>query len=172
MKRLLALSLALLLCMASAAALAEAAPATDPIEVPSVENGTVVPFPDHNFQITLPSDWLVLEITTEQEQRGIIYSCVNPEGTRSFSIAFTVLDAATDLDAVASELAASYDGVQTITINDIPFVQYTVTENDVTGIATLNNAGDGFYQFLFYPTSDSDYSYLALQIAASINTIQ
>ena len=176
MKKMLALLLSLALCLLAVGAVAETAteaPATDSaIEVNPVENGTVVPFADHNFQITLPSDWNVLEVSDDQATAGIIYSCANPEGTRTVSIAYTELAAATDLNAAATELANTYENVQMLTINSIPFVSYSIKENDVNGIATLNAAGTGLYQFLFYPASDEDYGSLALQIAASIDTIQ
>jgi hypothetical protein len=177
MKKTLALLLAMLLCLLTVGAMAEAAateaPAdTQAIEVPAVENGTVVPFPDHNFQITLPSDWNVLEVSEDQTAAGVIFSCANPEGTRTFTIAFTTLDTATDLTSVATELASAYENVQTLTINQIPFVSYDISASDVTGIATLDASGLGLYQFVFYPASDADYGTLALQIAASINTIQ
>ena len=178
MKKILSLVLALMMCAFAVSAMAETAAATDStadssvIEISPVENGTVVPFTDHNFQITLPSDWVVLETTTEQTDAGIIFSCANPDGTRTFSIAYAQLDAAIDTEALATELAASYENVQMVTINDIPVVTYTVSANDVNGIATLNTDGTGLYQFVFYPASDAEYTDLSMQIAASINTIQ
>ncbi len=172
MKKILTLLLATLMLFLATGALAEAAATSAPIEVPPVDNGTVVPFADHNFQITLPSDWNVLTVTEEQAAVGIIYSCANPEGTRTFSIAFTDFGTATDMDTVAASLAAAYQNVQTVTINSIPFVSYEIPANDVAGIATLNAAGSGMYQFVFYPASDAEYGKLAAQIAASITTIE
>lgn len=55
LKKLFALLLALVLVFPVFSAVAETATGSDVIEVPAVENGTVVPFADHNFQITLPS---------------------------------------------------------------------------------------------------------------------
>ena len=172
MKRLFALLLALVLVFPVFSAVAETATGTDAIEVPAVENGTVVPFTDHNFQITLPSDWNVLEVTDEQAATGILFSCANPENTRSFTVAYTELDAATDIQSVADALATTYENVQLLTINDIPVVSYVMSENDVMSIATLNASGIGMYQFVFYPASDAEYVTLAEQIAASINTIE
>lgn len=173
MKRILAVALSMLMIFGVCGAMAETATATEqPIEVPVVENGTVVPFADYNFQVTLPSDWNVLEVTQDQANAGIIYSCANPEGTRTFTIAYTEFQAATDMDTVATALAASYANVQRMTINDIPFVTYDIAENDVTGIITLGSSGMGMYQFVFYPASDEAYGPLALQIAASITAIQ
>ncbi len=170
MRKALALFLTLVMLTLITGAMAENN--TDVQEVAPIENGTVVPFTDHHFQITLPSDWNVLEISEEQAAAGIIYSCANPEGTRSFTVAYTALDAATDMDSVTAALAAEYQNVQQLTINDIPFVSYDIAENDVTGIATLDASGAGMYQFVFYPASDADYGTLALQIAASITSIE
>ena len=170
MKKLLSLLLVLTLSLFAVAAFAETA--NNAVEIAPLENGTVVPFTDYNFQITLPSDWNVLEVTEEQAANGIIYSCANPESTRSFTVAYTELETATTLDAVATELAAAYQNVQSLTINGIPFVSYDIAEHDVTGIVTLGGTGVGLYQFVFYPASDSDYGPLALQIASSIDSIQ
>ncbi len=172
MKKLFALLLALVLVFPVFSAVAETATGSDVIEVPAVENGTVVPFADHNFQITLPSDWNVLEVTDDQAATGIFFNCANPESTRSFTIAYSEFEAATDIQSVAEALATTYENVQLVTINDIPFVSYVVSESDVMGIAPLNASGIGMYQFVFYPASDTDYSTLAEQIAASINTIE
>jgi len=172
MKKILPLLLAVMMLFLSANAFAEAAAAENAIEVPAVENGTVVPFTDYNFQITLPSDWNVLEVTEEQAAAGIIFSCANPESTRSFTVAYTEFEEATDIDAVAAALAESYTNVQKMTINGIPYITYEIAENDVTGIVTLGGTGIGMYQFVFYPTSDAEYGPLALQIAASITSIQ
>ncbi|MEA4998174.1 MAG: hypothetical protein VB087_02170 [Candidatus Limiplasma sp.] len=171
MKKVLSLLMALFMVAFVTGALAEVT-ADAPIEVPVVENGTVVPFQDYNFQITLPSDWNVLEVSEEQAATGIISSFANPEGTRSLTIAYTEFETATDIDSVAAELASTYQNVQTMTINEIPFVSYQIAENDVAGIVTLGASGVGMYQFVFYPASDAEYGSLAMQIAASIDSIQ
>ena len=171
MKKISILFLAVVMIFLSASAFAETASTENAIEVATIENGTVVPFTDYNFQITLPSEWNVLEVTAEQAETGIIFSCANPESTRSFTVAYTEFEQATDIDAVATALAESYTNVQKLTINGIPFVSYDISDNDVTGIVTLGGSGIGMYQFVFYPASDADYGPLALQIAASITSI-
>lgn len=173
MKKLLALLLSVMLCLIAVSALAEDANTPEEtVEVPLVENGTEVPFADYNFQLTLPSDWNVLELTDEQISTGVIYSCANPEGTRSFTVSYSELEEAYDINTLADELASAYENVQVLTINEIPCVSYTISDNDVAGIVTLGASGVGLYQFVFYPASDADYSYLAMQIAASIQSIQ
>ncbi len=171
MKKTLGLFLAIMMMLVLVnGAIAETNP--DVLEVAAVENGTVVPFTDYNFQITLPSDWISLEVSDEQAATGIIFSCANPDSTRSFTVAYSELEQATDIDAVASELAATYQNVKEFTINDVPFVSYEIADNDVAGLVTLGASGVGLYQFVFYPASDADYSELALQIAASITSIE
>jgi hypothetical protein len=170
MRKALALVLTVMMLVLTTGAVAENDSSV--LEVAPVENGTVVPFADYHFQITLPSDWNVLEISEEQSAAGIIYSCANPDSTRSFTVAYTEFDEATDMDSVAAALATTFQNVQQLTINDIPFVSYDIAENDVTGIVTLGASGLGMYQFVFYPTSDADYGTLALQIAASITAIE
>lgn len=171
MKKILALLLAMVMCFCVVSAMAEEAPA-EAVEIPVVEGGTWVPFTDYGFQICLPSDWNVMEITEEQTASGIIFSCANPEATRSFTVAYSEFEAATDIQTIAEGLATTYPEVQLMTINGMDFVTYSVTENDVVGIATLGGSGIGMYQFVFYPASDTDYGTLALQIAASITAIE
>ena len=56
MKKVLTLFLTVMMIILSSSAFAEVTATENAIEVPVVENGTVVPFTDYNFQITLPSD--------------------------------------------------------------------------------------------------------------------
>ena len=171
MKKMSAMVLAIMMMLALVnGAMAETA--ADALEVPTVENGTEVPFTDYNFQITLPSDWISLDVSADQAATGIIFSCANPESTRSFTVAYTELEQATDMDSVASELAATYTNVKELTMNDVPYVSYEIAESDVIGLVTLGASGVGLYQFVFYPASDADYGELALQIAASITSIE
>ena len=172
MRKIFALMLAALMLLGTTEALAEQATTENAVEVAPVENGVAVPFEDYNFQIMLPGDWNMLEVSDEDAQTGVIYKCANPESTRALTIAYTELDEATDMAGVEAELAAVYENVQALTINDISFVSYDIAEQDVTGIVTLGGSGVGLYQFVFYPASDADYGPLALQIAASITSIE
>lgn len=168
MKKLISLLLTVVLCLSACSfAFAE-----DVVEVDLCENGAWVPFTDYGFQVYLPSDWLVLETTDEQTASGVIAVFASPDGARTFNVAYTEFDEATDLDAVSEELAANYDNVALLTINNTDYVTYDIPENDVTGLCTLGGSGIGFYQFVFYPASDEEYGQLAVQIAASLSTIE
>ena len=174
MKKLIALLVALLMLLCSFAALAEDGEETAPeaITVELVENGTWVPFADYNFQICLPSDWNVLELTDEQTQTGVIAGYAAADGARVCYVSYTEFEAATDIQTVAEQLAASFEGVKLITINDLPFITYALTEQDMVGLCTLGGSGIGFYQFLFAPASDAEFQTIAESIAAYITTIE
>ena len=175
MKKLIALLVALMMTLCCFSALAEDAAedtAPEAITVELVENGAWVPFADYNFQICLPSDWNVLQLTDEQTQSGVIAGYASADGARSCWISYTEMAEATDIETVAEQLSASYEGVQLITINDVPFVTYTIAEQDLVGLCTLGGSGVGFYQFLFTPASDAEYLPMAESIAASISAIE
>ncbi len=165
MKKLLTVILSVLLVLCSVTAMAE----ENVITVDLVENGTWVAFDDYGFNVCLPSDWNVLEISEEAAEVGIIFSCQAPDSARSFTIAYNDLEAASDIETIAAGLAATYENVQVISINGIPYAAYEIAANDVTGIVALSQDGTALYQFVFYPASDSEFAPLALQIAASIN---
>lgn len=166
-KRTLAMLLALALCVCAASAVAE-----ETVEIPVIEDGTWVAFEDYGFEICLPSDWNVMEVTEDQAAVGVHFSCINPEQTRSFTLAYNDLDEATDAQALAAQLATVYSEVQLVNINGLDFVSYTIPEQDVTGILTLGGEGTGLHQFVFTPASDADYGPLAVQIAASISPLE
>lgn len=165
MKKLLTVILSMMLVLSSVTAIAE----ENVITVDLIEDGTWVTFDDYGFHVCLPSDWNVLEITAEAAEVGIIFSCQAPDSERSFTIAYNDLEAATDIETIAAGLATTQENVNTISINGIPYATYDIAANDVTGIVALSQDGTALYQFVFYPSSDSDFAPLALQIAASIN---
>jgi hypothetical protein len=61
--------------------------------------------------------------------------------------------------------------VQVLTINEIPCVSYTISDNDVAALLHLAHQVLAF-TIRVLSSSDADYSYLAMQIAASIQSIQ
>ena len=164
MKKILTVILSMMLVICSVTAIAE----ENVVTVDLVENGTWVTFDDYGFHVCLPSDWNVLEITEEAAEVGIIFSCQAPDSERSFTIAYNDLEAATDIETIAADLAATHENVNIISINGIPYATYDIVANDVIGIVALSQDGTALYQFVFYPSSDSEFAPLAVQIAASI----
>ena len=161
MKKLLTLVLIAMLALTSSAALAESdAPANAAFE------GTWVQFED-GFEVYLPSDWLVLDVTDEMIQSGVFYAVASPDGARNMQVGWTEEAGAEDANAVKAELETTYTDVEILNINGIDFVTYFDAQNDSTGIVALGVNGDMFV-FNFYPASDEEFAPIAVTIATSI----
>mgnify|MGYP000847473576 CR=1 FL=1 len=161
MKKLMSLLLVLALSFGCVAAMAETeAPANAAFE------GTWVQFED-GFEVYLPSDWLVLEVTQDMIDSGIFYAVSSPDGARSMQVAWAEsVDAATAED-VKVQLEGSYEGVEILNFNGVDFVSYSDSVNDCTGIAALDPNG-GMFMFNFFPASDEAFGPVAVTIATSI----
>ena len=161
MKKLVTLILIAMLALTSTAALAESdAPANAAFE------GTWVQFED-GFEVYLPSDWLVVDVTDEMIQSGVFYAVASPDGARNMQVGWTEDAGAEDADTVKAGLESSYTDVEVLNINGIDFVTYTDAQNDSTGIVALGVNGDMFV-FNFYPASDEEFAPIAVTIATSI----
>lgn len=161
MKRIMSLLLVLALSFGCIAAMAEAeAPQNAAFE------GTWVQFED-GFEVYLPSDWLVLDVTQEMADAGIFYAVSSPDGARSMQVAWAEsVDAATAED-VKAQLETTYSGVEILNINGVDFVSYDDLDSDCAGIAALDPNG-GMFLFNFYPASDEELAPMAATIASSI----
>ncbi|MDD3411397.1 MAG: hypothetical protein PHY12_11385 [Eubacteriales bacterium] len=169
MKKFLAILMTLAMVFGVCSAVAEEIPA---LTADPVENGAVVPFEDYNFQITVPSDWLVLEVSDEQAEAGIIYGFASADQARTLFLSYSEFEEATDIDAVAADIATQYTNVARLTINGIDFVTYDVEASNSSCLGMLGGSGIGFYQFFFTPATDEEYGPLARSIAASISAIE
>ena len=161
MKRVLSYILVALLVFSCTAALAESdAPVNAAFE------GSWVQFED-GFEIYLPNDWLVVDLTDEMLQSGVFYAVTSPDGARSMQVAWSEEAGAEDANEVKTQLEDTYTDVQILNINGIDFVTYEDVRTDSTGIVALGANGDLFV-FNFYPASDEAFGPIALTIATSI----
>ena len=161
MKKLVSFVLIAMLALSCTAALAESdAPADAAFE------GSWVQFED-GFEIYLPNEWMVLDLTDEMIQSGVFYAVASPDGARNMQVAWSEDAGAADANAVKTQLEATYTEVQVLNINGIDFVTYVDAQNDSTGIVALGANGDMFV-FNFYPASDEAYAPIAVTIATSI----
>lgn len=161
MKKLLAIALSLLLVGCAFTAVAQ-----------EQTEGNTFQFEDHNLQFRLPNSWKEMELTQEGIDGGYFFASTNKDQTCSFAVKFTGLGFTTETAAVANEMIKAFGDADIIEINGIEFVSYVVADNDINGMATLNSEGNGLYCFEFYPASNEALAVQALQIAASIDTIQ
>ena len=161
MKKLLSIALIALLVLTATAAFAEtAAPANAAFE------GTWVQFED-GFEIYLPSDWIVSDVTEDMLNAGIFYAVASPDGAHSMQVAWSEDAGATTAEEIKAQMETEYTGVEILNINGIEFVSYENTADDCTGIIALGQNGDMFL-FNFYPNSDEAFAPIAVTIATSI----
>ena len=162
MKKLISGILVALLVLSATAAFAENAAAPEN----AAFEGTWVQFED-GFEIYLPSDWIVSDVTDEMKSAGIFYAVASPDGAHSMQVAWSEDAGAATAEEVKTQMEAVYTGVEILNINGIDFVTYDNATDDCTGIIALGQNGDMFL-FNFYPASDETFAPIALTIAASI----
>ncbi len=167
MKKTLAIIIALMMVL-PIAALAEEAQEAYTVEI--TFDGSYVPFEEDGFQIYLPNEWVVYEITPEWEAQGIFFASGSEDGSQVMMLSSFAGEGYEYADLV-EEMSTLYTGVQLITINDIGFVTYDIDESNSSGMVALNENGNA-YNFVFTPADDADYMALAMQIMASIQNME
>ena len=126
---------------------------------------------DWGFSICLPEDWLEIELTDEDEEDGVIFCAMSPEGEHGMSIIFTDMEMELDTQALVEALEDSYSGVSVEEINDIEFVAATSAEDDSNLLCTVGASGQSVFMFIFTPASDRDFVSTSIAIAGSIDTL-
>lgn len=166
MKKILAILVALMMVL-PIAALAEEDQQAYTVEI--TFDGSYIPFEEDGFQIYLPNEWIVFEITPEWEEQGIYFASGSEDGSQIMMLSMMAGEGY-ELTNLAEEMSVSFTGVQIITINDIGFVTYDIDESNSSGMVALNENGSA-YNFVFTPADDADYMTLAMQIMASIQNL-
>ena len=103
--------------------------------------GTWLSF-EPGFDLYVPSNWDVLEISDEDAADGVMFQAQDPDSEEGVNLVVTATDVGTeyDLDSMAQELIdAEYIDVEKVSINGIYGVSF---ETDSTyGIAFLDDQG-------------------------------
>lgn len=143
------------------------------VNIEDLYEGVWVPFEDDGFEIYLPSEWLIVELTEEEiAQSGIYFMVASEDGAYTASVAWQALEAEVDLAGLEASLAAGYPGAQIIATGNIESVCFADGENDMLGFALLDQEDLGMYLFCFTPASDADMQLLATMIMTSIRPIE
>lgn len=166
MKKVIA-GLVVLMLVLSVAAFAEETQQAYTVEI--TFDGSYIPFEEDGFQIYLPNEWNILEITPEWEEQGIYFSAGAEDGSQVVMLSAMSAEGYEIAD-LAQELEGSYTGVSIITINDIDFVTYDIDASNASGMIALNENGYA-YNFVFAPADNEEFMNLALQIMASIQNL-
>lgn len=132
---------------ADAAEETEAAEATEITELTidmleeAAYEGTWLTF-EPGFDLYVPSNWNVLEVSEEDQADGVMFQALDPESEDGVNLAVTVTEVGTeyDLDSMAQELdEAGYIDVEKVSINGIFAVSFE-TESTY-GIGFLDDTG-------------------------------
>lgn len=114
--------------------------------------GTWLSF-EPGFDLYVPSEWNVLEVTDEDAEDGLLFQAQDPESEDGVNMVVTATDVGTEYDlySMAEELETEYDDVEKVSINGIYGVSFE-TESTY-GIAFLDDKGT-MYNVQIGPKSD------------------
>lgn len=169
-KRMLSLFLAGVMAAGlSTLAFAEAETENAPDEVlevtmdmmdPDLYDGTWVPF-EAGFDLYLPTDWNVLEVSEENAENGIIFMVSPQENAEEAEAALSVqMNDATG--AELADIAAGYEevgftGIGFVNVNGIDCVIYDDEPDGLQGVSFLGESGT-MYTIIMAPAESEEYS--------------
>ncbi len=123
-------------------------------------DGTWVPF-EAGFDLYLPTDWNVLEISEENAANGMIFM-VSPQETAEESEAALSVQmndvGGADLDSIAAGYKdAGFTGIGFANVNGIDCVLYDDEEDGLQGVSFLGESGT-MYTIIMGPAESEEYS--------------
>lgn len=130
--------------------------------------GAWVPFPEQNFQLFLPADWLIVNaedtgsfVVMNSTQTQMMW--IDMYGSEGFTI-----------DGILEAFSATegFEQVQAVYFNGVAFVTYNIPASDMFGATTMAADGSSVFFFKFKPLSDPDLGTLATKIMASLAPVE
>ena len=164
MKKLLALVMALMMLLCSAAVAEEVA-------YEELFDGTWVQF-EEGFELYLPSDWLVLESTEEELAAGIAFTVCSPDEAYYMALAWSGLEAELTIEELQAALVEAGYPVEPVEVNGIGLLVIADADNNTLSFIGMDAAEPGYYTFIFTPMNDENLQVLASVIASSLRNIQ
>lgn len=126
---------------------------------------------EDGFQISLPADWLQLELTDEMLANGIFYGVCSPDGANTVQISWSALEADMSVEELRASLATEYANATIIESNGIGFVGFTVSGDDY-GFAALDATEPGMCIFWCTPANDEAFNETVITIMSSIYGVE
>ena len=127
---------------------------------PDLYDGTWVPF-EAGFDLYLPTDWNVLEVSEENAKNGMIFLVSPQENAEEAEAALSVqMNDATG--AELADIAAGYEevgftGIGFANVNGIDGVIYDDEPDDLQGVSFLGESGS-MYTIIMAPAKSEEYS--------------
>ncbi|MBR6089937.1 MAG: hypothetical protein IKP86_08385 [Anaerolineaceae bacterium] len=130
--------------------------------------GSFYSFEDVAVIVWIPDVLENLELTQEDADNGLIGKFEAADGSAGVYVQFIEGGEGWDISSVL-EIVQNAGGkdIETVVLNGIDAVSYTIEEVDSNYIAMVSDSGN-VLQFIFMPASDEDFSAVTALIAASI----
>ena len=124
------------------------------------------------FDIYLPSDWNVLEITDENADAGIVFQAQQPDSPNNMVVSCTAAEeiGEVELPDIQAELSATegYSNVMLGEANGIGIVTFDIEEMKVSGVAFLGESGN-MYTIQIGLTDDEELLPIAANLFYSLS---
>ena len=126
---------------------------------PDLYDGTWVPF-EAGFDLYLPTDWNVLEVSEENAKNGMIFLVSPQENAEEAEAALSVQMndvAGAELTDIAAEYEkAGFTGIGFANVNGLGCVLYDDESNDLQGVSFLGESGT-MYTIIMAPAESEEY---------------
>ena len=145
---------------------------TPEIEAELTEEGIVgsfYTFDEVSAMVWIPDFMSPVTLGPDDKEMGYLAYFADEDWSKQLGVQYIFIDMTQDeyLDFIKDQPQVDADNVKEFLINDIPFIFYSIPENDVKVLSTVTNAGYAM-EFSFFPASDEDFiSYMDF-IGASI----
>ena len=120
------------------------------------------------FDLYLPSDWDVLEVSDENAKQGIVYQAA--DSAKGWNIAVSYNEGMqVTVDDIYKQLGdAGYKSLYKMDLNGIPAVGFDIDDQKVSGVA-FADADGGMYTVQLGPNDDKDFEPIMKNIFMSIS---
>lgn len=120
------------------------------------------------FDLYLPSDWDVLEVSDENAKQGIVYQAA--DSAKGWNIAVSYHEGMqVTVDDIYKQLGdAGYKSLYKMDLNGIPAVGFDIDDQKVSGVA-FADADGGMYTVQLGPNDDKDFEPIMKNIFMSIS---
>lgn len=173
MKKMFAIVLALVLALSTVSALAATEINWADYEAGVAEiDARFVTFDEISIKVWVPNVMQENELADEYKEAGFIGFYSTPDDACWFTVQYVDVNGIS-LEEYAASLAEDADvsGIEMITVNGIPALNYDVASEDATVLAFATQMGH-ILQFTFAPVSDEGYGPTVRVMAASIDSAE
>ena len=167
MKKICALILALMLIFTATAALADLNWSDNEKNAAQIE-GEYHTYDEPGLKCWIPTVLRQVELTEDDQKNGFIDYFATADNSSAVAVQYVSAGINTTEDYFTMlNTISEVNDIETITINGLPAVIYTMEATDISCVSIPK--GDGYiYEMSFFPMSDDAFSAIAVLIASSI----